>query len=434
MENINQRVCGLDVHEASIVACVIIAQEGKTRAKKEIRKLSAMRADIVQLRRWLEELGVTSVIMEGTGIYWRPVYEVLEVSSALDLWVVNARHVKKVPGRKTDVIDAEWLARLLQAGLVRKSFVPRRDIRELRDLTRFRRRLVQLQTTQKNQILKLIEQLGIKLSAVVADPFGKSGMAMLEAIAEGKSSTEEIAQLAKSALRQKLPQLRLALDCLVAPHHRAMLKDQLDELARLTTRIQEYEATIAKQAEPYTENIKALCTIHGVRSIAAHEIFAEVGPDLASFPNAASFSAWVGTAPGVNESAGKNRSGRRRKGNPYLTSILMECALAATRKKGSYLKEKFRRLRLRRPALVALFAIANKLAHAVHRVITSGNAYVDLGAAYLDRRNPMKVAKTLIKRLATLELDREDLVAMLAAIPRAPTEPPPPPPPELPAT
>jgi transposase len=413
MESINRRVCGLDVHEARIVAAVIIEEDGKKKLRKEIREFTAMRADIVRLRDWLSELAITAVVMEGTGIYWRPVYEVLEGS--FDLWVVNARHVKKVPGRKTDVIDAEWLARLLRVGLLRKSFVPDRDIRALRDLTRYRRMLVQTQTSQKNRILKLIELVGIKLAAVASDVFGKSGMAMLAAIAQGTKSTDEIADLAKAGLRNKLPELRLALDCLVAPHHRLMLKDQLEDLAHVTDRIAKYEAMIFEQAKPYRANIEALCTIDGIQAIAAHEIFAEIGPNLASFPKSSSFSAWVGTAPGINESAGKNRSGRRRKGNAYLTSILVECALAATKKKNSYLKDKYRRLSARRPKLVALFAIANKLAHAVHRVITTGSPYVDLGAAYLDQRNPMKVAKSLIKRLASLELSRETLIALLPA-------------------
>jgi transposase len=413
MDIVHQKVCGLDVHQAKIVACVLIDVEGKKHPTKETRTFSAMHADLVAMRDWLKKQGVTSVVMEGTGIYWRPVYEVLEY--VFDLWVVNARHVKKAPGRKTDVIDAEWLARLLRHGLLRKSFVPAKDIRALRDLTRYRRMLVQTQTSQKNRILKLIEQMGIKLAAVASDVFGKSGMAMLHAIADGSKSVEAIAQLAQSALRKKLPELRLALECLVAPHHREMLKDQLESLAQVTAKIGKYEAMIAEQAKPYAKNMAALQTIHGVKDIAAYEIFAEIGPDLSSFATSASFAAWVGTAPGVNESAGKNRSGRRRKGNAYLTSILVECALAATKKKGSYLKDKYRRLCTRRPKLVALFAIANKLAHAVHRVLSTGEDYKDLGAAYLDQKNPLKVAKTLIKRIAVLNIDRATLIGMLPA-------------------
>ena len=410
METLVPRACGLDVHEAVVVACVLI-DGGGTRPRKEVRSFGAMRQNLLELREWLLSLGITHAVMEGTGIYWRPVYEVLE--GALDVWVVNARHVKNVPGRKSDVIDAEWLAKLLRNGLLRKSFVPAAAIRALRDLTRYRRMLVQAQSTEKNRILKLVETMGIKLAAVASDAFGVSGMAMLRAIAEGTMSTEQIAQLARSALRQKLPELRLALDCTVQPHHRMMLRDQLARLDSTIAEIAKYDATLNEQVKPYAEPIALLRSIDGIQQIAAIEIFAEVGPNLASFPSDGHFRAWAGTSPGLHESAGKKKRGRRRRGNPYLTSILVECALAATRKKNSYLRDKYRRLQARRPKLVALFAIANKLAAAVYRVITTRQPYRDLGASYLDLRRPVRTARTLIKRLLTLGLDRDALIEML---------------------
>jgi len=370
-----------------------------------------MRADLMQLRDWLQSQGITHVVMEGTGIYWRPVYEVLE--GDLDLWVVNARHVKNVPGRKSDVIDSEWLAKLLRNGLLRKSFVPAAEIRVLRDLTRYRRMLVQAQSTEKNRILKLVETMGIKLASVASDVFGISGMAMLRAIADGSQTHDEIAQLARSTLRQKLPELRRALDCTVQPHHRMMLRDQLARLDATATDIARYDATLTAQTKPYAEQLQALCSIDGIQRIAAIEIFAEVGPNLASFPTDGQFRAWAGTSPGLHQSAGKRKHGQRRRGNPYLTSILVECALAATRKKNTYLRDKYRRLQARRPKLVALFAIANKLAAAVYRVITTGTHYVDLGASYLDRRRPTQTARTLLKRLLTLGLERDQLLALL---------------------
>lgn len=410
METIVPRVCGLDVHQASVVACVLI-DGGKKRGNKHRRTFSAMRSDLVALRQWLLELGVTQVVMEGTGVYWRPVYEVCE--GAFDLWVVNARHVKNVPGRKSDVIDAEWLARLLSSGLLRKSFIPAVDIRDLRDLTRYKRSLIQQQSDQKNRIIKLIECAGIKLAAVASDVFGKSGMAMLRAIAQGTKSTEEIAQLAQAALRQKLPDLRLALDCTLRPHHRLMLTDQLARLDGLAAEIEKYEGLLEVQVAPHEKYLELLCSVPGVQRAAAIEIFAELGPDLASFPEPENFAAWAGTAPGMSKTAGKNRSGRRRRGNPYLCSILVECALAATRKKDTYLKDKYRRLKARRPKLCALFAIANKLAHAAYRVIAKGAPYRELGATYLDQRNGKRTARNLVKRLATLGLSREELIAML---------------------
>ena len=410
METIVPRVCGLDVHQASVVACVLI-DGGKKRGSKQRRTFSAMRSDLFALRQWLLELGVTQVVMEGTGVYWRPVYEVCE--GAFDLWVVNARHVKNVPGRKSDVIDAEWLARLLSSGLLRKSFIPEVDIRDLRDLTRYKRSLIQQQSDQKNRIIKLIECAGIKLAAVASDVFGKSGMAMLRAIAEGIKSTEEIAQLAQAALRRKLPDLRLALDCTLRPHHRLMLTDQLARLDGLAAEIEKYEVLLEAHVAPHEKCLELLCSIPGVQRAAAIEIFAEIGPDLASFPQPENFAAWAGTAPGMSKTAGKNRSGRRRRGNPHLCSILVECALAATRKKDTYLKDKYRRLKARRPKLCALFAIANKLAHATYRVIATRTPYRELGAAYLDQRHGKRTARNLVKRLSTLGLSREELIAML---------------------
>ena len=410
MDTIVSRVCGLDVHEASVVACVLI-DGGKKRGSKKVQTFTAMRSDIVALRQWLLEEGVTQVVMEGTGIYWRPVYETLE--DAFDVWVVNARHVKNVPGRKSDVIDAEWLAKLLSWGLLRKSFVPEMDIRELRDLTRYRRTLVQEQTTQKNRILKVIETAGIKLAAVASDVFGKSGMAMLRAIAEGKKTTDEIADLARAALRQKLPTLRLALDCSVRPHHRMMLRDQLTRLDGLAAEIEKYELELEKRVEPYDEWLRLLCSIPGIQRTAAIEIFGEVGPNLASFPQVGNFAAWAGTAPGLSKTAGKNRSGRRRRGNPYLSSILLECALAATRKKGTYIQDKYRRLKARRPKLCALFAIANKLAHGIYRIVVNKTPYRELGDTYLDQQNGKRTARYLIKRLVRIGLSHDQLLAML---------------------
>lgn len=409
MEPMFSRVCGLDVHEATVVACVLI-DDGGQRPKKTIRTFGAMRSDLIELREWLLSLEVKHVVMEGTGIYWRPVYEVLE--DAVEPWVVNARHVKNVPGRKSDVIDAQWLATLLRNGLLRKSFVPAPKIRELRDLTRYRRMLVQAQTTEKNRILKLVETMGIKLAAVASDVFGISGMAMLRAIAEGTEATEQIAQRARAGLRRKLPQLRLALDCIVQEHHRMMLGDQLARLDATAAEIAKYERILDERVEPYSHCIELLCSIDGIRPTAAIEIFAEIGPNLASFPTDGHFASWAGTSPGLNESAGKNKSGRHRRGNPYLTSILIECALAATKKKDRYLSDKYRRLKARRPKLVALFAIANKLAHAVHRVLTTLRPHRDLGPAYLDGRNRTHVARLLARRLQNMGFDRSSVAQL----------------------
>jgi transposase len=347
--------------------------------------------------------------MEGTGVYWMPVYAVLE--DDFDVAVVNARHIKKVPGRKTDVSDAAWLADLLRKGMLRKSFVPPKEIRPIRDVCRYRRTLVQSETAEKNRILKLLETMGIKLATFASDVFGKSGMAMLRAIAEGTSAAEAIAQLARGRLRAKLPQLKNALDTIIAEHHRMMLRDQLSRLDRTAEDIARYDGLLARMVQPYAEDIELLCTITGIQRIAATEIFAEVGPNLSSFPDDAHFASWAGMCPGHNESAGKKGRTRRRRGNPYLQSILVECALAATRVKGSYHKEKHFRLKARRGAMRALFATAHALARAVYRVLARRQPYRDLGASHFDAKNKPAVARRLIERLLSLGYDQQTILA-----------------------
>jgi transposase len=385
------------VHQATVVACVLVSEEGKTKPRKVVRTFRTVRRELEELRGWLLEEAITTVVMEGTGVYWRPVYAVLE--GHLDLYVVNARHVRNVPGRKTDVKDSEWLAMLLRMGLLRKSFVPSKAIRALRDLTRYRRMLVQSETTEKNRILKVLETAGVKVATFASDVFGASGMAMLQALAKGTLPPEQIAELARGKLRQKIPDLRLAFDVLVEEHHRILLRDLLERLAQTARDIARYEDLLETYVAPYEKNLALLCTIDGIQRRAAIEIFAEVGPDLADFPSDANFAAWTGTCPGKNESAGKSKSARRRRGNPYLQSILVEAALAASRKKATYLRDKYHRLKARRGSMRALFAIAHKLARAVFRALTTGEPYRDLGPDYLDAQNKGSLVRQLINRL-----------------------------------
>jgi transposase len=415
MEVVVERSCGLDVHQSTVVACVLTGEPGRN-PRKVVRTFGAMRRDLEEMRDWLKSLGVTDAVMEGTGVYWMPVYAVLE--GHVEPWVVNAHHVKKVPGRKTDVSDAQWLASLLRMGLLRKSFVLAKEIRPIRDLSRYRRMLVQSETAEKNRILKLIEMMGIKLASVVSDVFGKSGMAMLRAIAAGNISVQALTQLARGRLRSKLPELALALDVLVKDHHRVMLRGQLARLDRTTAEIAQYDDYLEQVMEPYSEQLALLCSIDGIQRTAAIEIFAEVGPDLASFPDEAHLASWAGTCPGMNQSAGKRSKARRRRGNPYLQSILVECALAATKKKNSYLKDKYHRLRGRRGSMRALFAIAHKLCRAVYRVLTTGVPYRDLGDQYLDRLHRPRIARALAQRLQALGYD-QDSVRELFSQPRA---------------
>lgn len=380
-----------------------------------------MRQGLEQLRDWLSSLEITHVTMEGTGVYWRPVYAALE--GHVDITLVNARHVKAVPGRKTDVKDAEWLATLLRHGLLRKSFVPEKEIRAIRDLCRYRRMLVQGQTTEKNRIMKLLEIMGVKLASVASDVFGVSGMLMLRAMAAGSGVSKELAHLARGRLRSKVPELRLALDVLVEEHHRIMLSDQLARLDRSAEDVARYDELLEKRVAPYEESLTLLCTIDGIRRIAAIEIFAEIGPNVASFPTAAHFASWAGTCPGQRQSGGKSFSARRRKGNPYLQSILVEASLAATRKKNTYLSDKYRRLKSRRGSMRALFAIAHKLACAVHRVLQTREPYHDLGGGYLDLRAKSSTAHSLVKRLKNLGYDQDTVAALFAPRAPVPTQP-----------
>jgi transposase len=394
----------------------VVIEETGHRPKRETRSFSTVRCGLTELRDWLTDRCVTHVAMEGTGVYWMPVYAVLE--DALDVAVVNARHVKKVPGRKTDVSDAAWLVDLLRKGLLRKSFVPRKEVRAIRDVCRYRRMLVQSETSEKNRVLKLLETVGLKLATFACDVFGKSGIAMLRAIAAGPCPAEDLAQLARGRLRSKMPELQRALDCVVAEHHRMMLRDQLARLDRSAEEIARYDAVLADMVRPYDQDLELLCTIPGIRRTSATEIFAELGPDLSSFPTDAQLASWAGMCPGQNQSAGKRGRARRRRGNPYLQSILIECALAAAKKKGSYLKDKYHRLKARRGAMRALFATAHKLLRAAYRALTRREPYQDLGAGYLDALAKPAIARRLIDRLLTLGYDQQTIVAAFPKPPR----------------
>jgi transposase len=393
---------------------MLVSEEGKAKPRRTVRTFRTVRSELEELRRWLAEHAIGAVVMEGTGVYWRPVHVVLE--GHFDLYVVNARHVRNVPGRKTDVKDSEWLAMLLRLGLLRKSFVPGPIIRALRDLTRFRRMLVQSQTSEKNRILKVLETAGVKVATFASDVFGVSGMAMLRALAEGASTPEQIANLARGRLRQKRADLLLAFDVLIEEHHRIILRDLLGRLDQVGHDIARYEKLIDERVQPYENNIELLCTIDGIQRRAAIEIFAEVGPDLSDFPAAGNFAAWAGTCPGKHESAGKTKKARRRRGNPYLQSILVECALAASRKKATYLRDKYHRLRARRGSMRALFAIAHKLSRAVYRVLTTAEPYRDLGPNHLDKAAP-NMKRQLLGRLLRIATP-EEILAQLQLVER----------------
>jgi transposase len=399
MEVIIERCCGLDVHQETVVACVLIGAPGE-RARKEIRTFRTMTRDLEALRDWLQELGVTHVGMESTGVYWRPVYAVLE--GCFDLIVGNARHIRNVPGRKTDVKDSEWIADLVRHGLIAKSYVPPRPLRELRELLRYRRKLTESQAAERNRLLKLLETANIKLASVASDVFGVSGRAMLRALIVGEASPEAMADLARGLLRRKRDDLILALDGRLEEHHRFLLAMQLRRLEAIEADIAVLDRRIGERLEPYSAAHALLMQIPGVDWVVAAVLIAEIGVDMSVFVSVYHLSAWAGVCPGNHESAGRQTSGRARKGNVHLRAILVGAAISASRTKGSYLKDKFHRLKARRGGLRAALAIAHKILVSAYHMLAKNLPYRDLGEAYLDQITQTRTVASLKRRLERL--------------------------------
>jgi len=399
VDAIVERCCGLDVHQASVVACLLIGPPGK-KVTKEIRTFGTVMSELKVLRAWLVEQGCTHVAMESTGVYWMPVYAVLEAH--FTLVVGNATHIKNVPGRKTDVKDSEWLADLCRHGLIRRSFVPPPPIRELRDLTRYRRKLTETRTAESNRLLRLLETANIKIASVMSEVMGVSGRLMLRALLEGKQTPEEMANLAKRSLRKKIAQLALALEGRVSDHHRFLLGMQLDRIERIEADIKKLDERIDAQLQPYESQLQRLTQIPGVDRIVAAIIIAELGPDMSVFATAGHASAWAGVCPGNHESAGKKKNQPSRSGNVHLTTALVQAAVCASKKKGSYLKEKYWRLKARRGPKRAAMAIAHKILVASYFMLRDERDYRDLGSVYLDQLAPDKTKLALVKRLEQL--------------------------------
>ena len=399
MQTLVERGCGLDVHQATVVACLLIVlQSGKV--YKQVRTFGTTTRDLMSLREWLLSEGCTHVAMESTGVYWKPVYAILE--GAFEIVVANAQHVKKVPGRKTDVKDAEWIADLLCHGLLRASFVPPKPIRELRDLTRYRRKLVESRSAERNRLLKVLETANIKLASVVSDVFGASGRLMLLALAEGKDTAQEMAQLAKKQLRKKIPELQLALEGRMEEHHRFLLSVQLHRLWAVEKDLAIVEQRIQDKLKPYSAEVTLLDEIPGVDTTLAGAIIAELGVDMSVFENVSQLASWAGVCPGNNESAGKRRSSRIPKGNVYLKTALVEAANAVAKAKGTYLRDKFYRLKARRGYKRAAVAVAHKILVAIYHMLSHRVCYNELGDLYLDKLNKHHLTRNLVHRLQRL--------------------------------
>jgi len=390
---------GLDIHKETVVACVRKVSAGKTH--KEIRTFRTETSGLLALADWLTDAGVTHAAMESTGVYWKPVWNILE--GVLQLLLVNAEHIKQVPGRKTDVKDAEWIAQLLGCGLLKASFVPERPVRDLRDLTRQRVQLVRQKVQVANRIQKTLEDANIKLASVASDILGASGRDMLRALIAGEGDPVVLANLARQRLRDKIPQLQEALLGEVTEHHRfllAMLLEQVEflegHIARLSARIMEVLPA------PFAEAMARLETIPGIDRRAAQNIVAEIGADVKPFKSAGHLASWVGICPGNHESAGKRRSGRTTKGNAWLRVTLVQCAWAASHTKHTYLSAQYKRLAARRGKKRALVAVGHTLLGIIYAVLKKRGMYQELGADYLDRQDKEKLAARLLKRLEKL--------------------------------
>ena len=445
MDTLHRCCAGLDVHKDTVVACVRRLDD-HDRVRSEVKTFGTTTPDLLELLAWLQAQGVPIVAMESTGVYWKPVFNILE--GHLQVLLVNAEHIQQVPGRKTDVKDCVWIAQLLQHGLLRASFVPPRPIRDLRDLTRQRLQLTGEKASVANRIQKVLEDANVKLGSVASDALGVSGRAMLRALIAGQDVAEALANLARGRLRNKLPQLRKALTGRVTEHHRFLLQLHLDHLTHLEALVGQLDERItgalaqdrppdpppgsgavaeSADADPAPPSAPApaaeaaappwrkadgslplwsafwlLGTIPGINRRTAEVVLAEIGTDMSRFATGAHLASWAGLCPGNHESAGKRRSGRTNHGDRWLRSALVQAAWAASRTKDTYLASHYRRVAHRRGKKKAVIAVAHTLLGIIYHVLTKGQAYQDLGADYLDRLAPERLTKHLVKRLESL--------------------------------
>lgn len=400
MQTIYHRCCGLDVHKASIAACIRI---GKDSADPELRKrqFQTFTSDLLRLKVWLTASKVTHVAMESTGVYWQPVWNILE-EGRFQLLLVNPQHFHALPGRKTDPKDSAWLAELLSYGLLRSSFVPPRRIRQLRDLTRYRVHLLQDRNRVHNRIHKVLEDANVKLDCVATDILGVSGRRMIEAMIEGRHGPEFLADYALGRLRGKMPDLRRALRARVTDHHRLMLRQLLDDLDGIDGKVIRTDQELVNRFEPDRELIDRLCTVPGISILTAWTLLAEIGADMSVFADAGHLASWAGLCPGLNESAGKRKSGRTRHGDRYLRRALCQAAWAVSHTKDNYLAALFYRIAGRHGLKKATVAVAHQLLRIAYHIIRDGESYRELGANYLDRLHPERTKNRLIRRLSQL--------------------------------
>ena len=396
MERQIERCAGLDVHRDSVAVCVRVPGPGDTR-DQHVRTFGTTAAELLRVRDWLQAHGVTDVAMESTGVYWKPVFYVLEES--VTCLLVNAAHIKQVPGRKTDVLDCIWIAQLLEHGLLRGSFVPPPVIRELRDLTRHRKVVIQERQRAANRLHKLLQDAGIKLASVASDILGVSGRAMLAALVQGTTDPEVLADLARGRLRKKLAALREVLAGRFRPHHAFLVGQLLAHLEYLDEAVAAVSAEVDTLLGPFASPLEQLDTIPGIARRTAEVILAEIGADMSRFPSDRHLASWAGLCPGNRESAGKHQSGKTRKGNHWLRMALIEAALAATRTKDCALAARYRRVMRHRGHKKAVVAVAHALLRTAYHVLQHGVPYRELGPDYYDRRQTHRVTRRAVELL-----------------------------------
>lgn len=398
MDVLHDRCAGLDVHKEWVYVCVLIGQGSRQHRYKH--KFGTFHHQLIELRGKLLEYGVTHVLMESTGVYWMPIYDVLD--GYMEVIVGNAQHIMNVPGRKTDESDAEWLGKLLRFGLVKPSFVPERSFRELRQLTRYRRALIQARASEQNRIEKHLQISGIKLSSVTSKMFGVSGMDMLDHIAQGKTEASSLAALARGKLRKKTQALKHAFAGPISGHTQDLIALQLAELDRLTDTIIAVESTISGKVRPYAKALALLDPIPGINIAAAIDIIAEIGTDMSPWQTHRQLAAMAGVCPGNYVSAGKRLKNRSRQGNPYLKSILVQTAASAINKNGSYFQAKYKRLKQSRGHKRAILAIAHALLVTIYHILKRQEPYRDLGPNHLEDVDHVRRRTSLVRQLEGL--------------------------------
>lgn len=399
MQVVYERCCGIDVHKQTVVACVMVT-DATGRLHKETRTFATLTENLEALAEWLAAQGVTHVAMESTGVYWKPVFNILD--GRFEVLVVNAEHLKKLAGRKTDVQDAEWIADLLRHGLLRGSFIPPTLLRELRDLTRYRTKLTDERKSEINRLQKVLEDANLKLASVASDVMGATGRAILNELVQGHADPTTLAALAKGRLRQKRDLLEKALAGRLQPHHRFLLAQHLSHIDFLDEAIAQLDAQIEEQLRPFQATLDRWDSLPGINRRLAEIIVAEIGIDLEPFEDAEHLASWAGMCPGNNESAGKRKSGKTRKGSKWLRRALTEVAHGAARTKNKYYQSLYRRLAARRGKQRAAVAVGHSLLVTGYYLITRNQTYQDLGANYFDERDREGVKRRALQRLEQL--------------------------------